>query len=591
MIVALLVGGGDHMHVEAVAKGKLTGAEFYRASWDWVQNLPTDAIAATAKWGDIGDWDVSSVPDFSWSFSTTRNMTGPFQLSYNIEGNPKAAAFTGGTSLSKWITSTVTSLGSMFKGASSMDADLSGWNVAKAISLEGTFYNAKNFAGTGLSSWITTSVTTLLNTFYGASSMDADVSGWIVSKVNSMAQTFTSTTSLSSCNKRLIADAWKSNDVFTTYVYDSIVRTCQGRCDIGYKCCENDGQRCVENGRSCGNPPETGYRTCSKGFYWCEMLGHRCIRNGLDTCPWESTAWVNETCPSCVSGMYFSTSVNAPAADTRPVSCPVRQAFCSSWCRTRGGQKAWVEPDKCACVSDHTCANGAATSSASVGACATCTAAATCTNGVKSACTNTTDTECHIACVAGSTWSAPNVFGCKPCAADSTCTSGVKKTCTTTTDTACHVACDAGKTFSSTGTAPCTTCAADSTCTHGVKSACTHTTDTVCNDDPSCEADTTWSITGNAPCVSCAANSTCGVVGVAKACTKTTNTMCREPAPVIAPPLPPLPPSSPTADNVCGDGMYMHRKKCTTTCPDGYYGDRGRTSAAEDGTLTRKEIL
>ena len=30
--------------------------------------------------------------------------------------------------------------------------------------------------------------------------------------------------------------------------------------------------------------------------------------------------------------------------------------------------------------------------------------------------------------------------------------------------------------------------------------------------------------------------------------------------------------------------MYMHQKKCTMSCPDGYYGDRGGASPAADGT-------
>ena len=64
-----------------------------------------------------------------------------------------------------------------------------------------------------------------------------------------------------------------------------------------------------------------------------------------------------------------SPSPSASAVDTRSVSCPVRQAFCSTWCSTKGGQKAWAEPDKCDCNNEHTCADGAATVTATSSSC------------------------------------------------------------------------------------------------------------------------------------------------------------------------------------------------------------------------------
>ena len=72
------------MCVEATAKGLLTDGEFKAASWDWVQ----DTTTATSKWGDIGDWDVSGVKDFSYAFSTHRDVVGGTFA--NDDGNPKA---------------------------------------------------------------------------------------------------------------------------------------------------------------------------------------------------------------------------------------------------------------------------------------------------------------------------------------------------------------------------------------------------------------------------------------------------------------------------------------------------------------------
>ena len=40
---------------------------------------------------------------------------------------------------------------------------------------------------------------------------------WDVTKATVMTATFTSATSITSCSKRRIADAWKSNSAFTTW--------------------------------------------------------------------------------------------------------------------------------------------------------------------------------------------------------------------------------------------------------------------------------------------------------------------------------------------------------------------------------------
>ena len=179
----------------------MTEPQFKEASWDWVQNLP-DTTAATTKWGDIGDWDTSGVKDFSYSFSTGRNQAGGSSVS---DGNPKAAKFVG-TAISKWNTGSATSPHRTFRGASVMNADLSGWKVGKVVKLYGTFDGASKFTGTGLSSWD-------------------------VAKVTDMGHTFRPTTSLTTCNKRNIADAWKSSAVFvaTTYDTDWAADTCTVR--------------------------------------------------------------------------------------------------------------------------------------------------------------------------------------------------------------------------------------------------------------------------------------------------------------------------------------------------------------------------
>jgi hypothetical protein len=147
---------------------------------------------ATTKWGDIGDLGVSGVKDFSYAFSTYRNQAGG---SYVNNGNPKAATFVG-TAISKWDTASATSLEGIFMKASEMNADLSGWKVGNVVKLGTTFSFASKFTGTGVDTWDVAKVTTMTGTFVG-------------------------TASLTTCNKRKIADAWKSNSVFVATTYDT----------------------------------------------------------------------------------------------------------------------------------------------------------------------------------------------------------------------------------------------------------------------------------------------------------------------------------------------------------------------------------
>ena len=199
--------------------------------------------SATTKWGDIGDWDVSDVGDFTRAFSDNRDVTNVAQVN---SGNPKATTFVG-TAMSKWITTSLTKMEGTFRGAAAMNSDMTSWNVVKVTTLEGTFSSAKTFAGIGLNSWITSSIADsgLHFTFMNAWEMNADLSGWNVANVKNflktfngakkftgtgvdmwsasaatnMEQMFQNTEALTSCNKRKIADAWAGNLAFKATTY------------------------------------------------------------------------------------------------------------------------------------------------------------------------------------------------------------------------------------------------------------------------------------------------------------------------------------------------------------------------------------
>ena len=194
-------------------------------------------LSATTKWGDIGDWDVSGVADFSYAFSGGRNKAGG---SYVNSGNPKAATFVG-TAMSKWITTSLTSLERTFfrpipGGGGAMNADLSTWDVAKVTTLKETFEQQSAFTGEGLAKWNTAKVTTLYTTFAYTNAFNGNLGSWDVAQVTNMYFTFKSASKFKGadlfkwnvekvlsgmeinwaihfevCSKIKIADAWSNS--------------------------------------------------------------------------------------------------------------------------------------------------------------------------------------------------------------------------------------------------------------------------------------------------------------------------------------------------------------------------------------------
>ena len=169
----------------------------------WVQDTST----ATITWGDIGDWDVSGVEDFSYAFSQHRDAIGGSKVS---NGNPKAKAFVG-TAMSKWITTSATTLFGTFDAAQGMNSDLRGWTVGKVTSMINTFRWASSFTGMGLDAWDTASVNTLRGTFYTAREMNSDLSGWKVTNIKTMEQTFSNAVAF----KGTGVGSWATNSLTT----------------------------------------------------------------------------------------------------------------------------------------------------------------------------------------------------------------------------------------------------------------------------------------------------------------------------------------------------------------------------------------
>ena len=247
----------------------------------------TFTLASKFAGTGLDSWDTAAVTTLFFTFSKASEMNSDLSKWTVAKVTTLQSTFYGaikftGMGLASWDISSVTTLYYTFYAVGQMNSDLSGWNVGKVTTLERTFKSASKFAGTGLSSWITNSVTTLFETFKGAGEMNANIGGWAVgevttlvgtfnsmskftgtglgswdiSKVKDMDYTFEFATSLASCNKRKIADAWASSTVFaaTTYPTDWAADSCAVKVRVDLECVGGDyveGWKMV-CGRWCG---------------------------------------------------------------------------------------------------------------------------------------------------------------------------------------------------------------------------------------------------------------------------------------------------------------------------------------------------
>ncbi|MCJ8314072.1 MAG: BspA family leucine-rich repeat surface protein, partial [Pseudomonadales bacterium] len=113
-----------------------------------------------------------------WDVSSVTSMSYMFKGASGIN-----------QALNSWDVSSVTSMSGMFKGASSFNQDLSGWDVSSVTSMSSMFNGASSF-NQDLSSWEVSSVLRMFYMFNDANSFNEDLSSWDVSSVTSMESMF-----------------------------------------------------------------------------------------------------------------------------------------------------------------------------------------------------------------------------------------------------------------------------------------------------------------------------------------------------------------------------------------------------------------
>ena len=124
---------------------------------------PTTTVAKRYGW-PMNEWCVSQLSDFSRVFKYT---------SVNED-------------LSKWNVSNAVSMERMFYGNVVFNQDLSTWDTSKVVNFRETFSGCSAFQGKGIHAWRTDKAKTLQGLFDQASSFRGDVSQWNVGRVTNM---------------------------------------------------------------------------------------------------------------------------------------------------------------------------------------------------------------------------------------------------------------------------------------------------------------------------------------------------------------------------------------------------------------------
>lgn len=147
-----------------------------------------DKITDIVDWGNIGWITMDSAfygcSNLNISATDPPNLTAVESMVRMFEG-----ATTLNADLSSWDVSNVILLNDMFRDATSFNGDISTWDLSSAVSISGMFFGAEAFE-VDISAWDISNVNTLTQTFANAALFNSDISSWNTSAVVEMQETF-----------------------------------------------------------------------------------------------------------------------------------------------------------------------------------------------------------------------------------------------------------------------------------------------------------------------------------------------------------------------------------------------------------------
>ena len=174
----------------------------------------SDNATALSTYGEINNWDVSSITDMNQLFRdrpTFNEAIKDWDVS-NVTDMEKMflGAIAFDQDLSTWDVSSVVSMGNMFRNTESFNQDISSWDVSSVTAMYEMFKGATSF-NQNISSWNVSAVTGMKEMFEIATSFNQDLSTWDVSNVTNFDGMFRNASSLSDDNKCAIHISWSTN--------------------------------------------------------------------------------------------------------------------------------------------------------------------------------------------------------------------------------------------------------------------------------------------------------------------------------------------------------------------------------------------
>ncbi|MCP5059627.1 MAG: BspA family leucine-rich repeat surface protein, partial [bacterium] len=143
-----------------------------------------DKLLSVEQWGNIAWQDLNDAfegaDNLVINASDAPDLSGVTNLSQMFKG-----ATSINQDISGWDTSNVTNMGAMFEGADAFNQDISAWDTGDVTDMGAMFKGAVAF-NQDISAWDTSNVTSMRAMFKDATIFDQDISGWNTSNVNDM---------------------------------------------------------------------------------------------------------------------------------------------------------------------------------------------------------------------------------------------------------------------------------------------------------------------------------------------------------------------------------------------------------------------
>ena len=142
--------------------------------------------------GDISKWDTSQVTSMIslfWNASDFNQDIGNWDTSRVEHMDWMFGSTAFNQDISGWSTARVTSMWGMFYYDSAFNQDIGSWDTSQVKSLRSMFYSASAF-NQDIRSWDTSQVTDMYSMFNKATTFNQDIRSWDTSQVTSMSNMF-----------------------------------------------------------------------------------------------------------------------------------------------------------------------------------------------------------------------------------------------------------------------------------------------------------------------------------------------------------------------------------------------------------------